>query len=60
MLEKAMTEFGYAIIQTLVTDISPDEKVKRAMAAPNATAATREHGQALLKQLSEAASCCIS
>ena len=36
MLEKAMTEFGYAIIQTLVTDIAPDQKVKIAMNEINA------------------------
>mmetsp|Transcript_23175 Transcript_23175/g.57444 ORF Transcript_23175/g.57444 Transcript_23175/m.57444 type:complete len:290 (-) Transcript_23175:634-1503(-) len=35
-LEKAMTEFGYAIIQTLVTDIAPDQKVKVAMNEINA------------------------
>ena len=28
MLEKSMTEFGYSIIQTLVTDIATDQKVK--------------------------------
>merc|ERR1712070_169698 len=36
MLEKAMTEFGYAIIQTLVTDIAPDHRVKAAMNEINA------------------------
>jgi regulator of protease activity HflC (stomatin/prohibitin superfamily) len=36
MLEKAMTEFGYTIIQTLVTDIAPDHKVKTA--SPRRTA----------------------
>ena len=39
MLEKAMTEFGYTIIQTLVTDIAPDHKVKTAMNEINARAA---------------------
>ena len=38
MLEKATTEFGYAIIQTLVTDIAPDHKVKVAMNEINAAA----------------------
>merc|ERR1711966_1673 len=45
MLEKAMTEFGYAIIQTLVTDISPDEKVKRAMNEINAAQRLRVAAQ---------------
>jgi regulator of protease activity HflC (stomatin/prohibitin superfamily) len=30
-LEKPMTEFGYGIIKTLVTDINPDKNVKAAM-----------------------------
>jgi len=30
-LEKSMSTFGYQIIQTLVTDIEPDHKVKEAM-----------------------------
>jgi regulator of protease activity HflC (stomatin/prohibitin superfamily) len=34
-LEKSMSAFGYQIIQTLVTDIEPDHKVKEAMNAIN-------------------------
>jgi regulator of protease activity HflC (stomatin/prohibitin superfamily) len=31
-LEKAMsTYYGYEVVQTLIVDIEPDEKVKRAM-----------------------------
>jgi len=35
-LEKSMNEYGFQIIQTLITDIRPDEKVKRAMNDINA------------------------
>ena len=45
MLEKAMTEFGYAIIQTLVTDIAPDQKVKIAMNEINAAQRQRVAAQ---------------
>merc|ERR1712070_602193 len=45
MLEKAMTEFGYAIIQTLVTDIAPDHKVKVAMNEINAAQRARVAAQ---------------
>ena len=45
MLEKAMTEFGYAIIQTLVTDIAPDHKVKVAMNEINAAQRMRVAAQ---------------
>jgi len=45
MLEKAMTEFGYSIIQTLVTDIAPDQKVKIAMNEINAAARQRVAAQ---------------
>ena len=45
MLEKAMTEFGYAIIQTLVTDIAPDQKVKIAMNEINAAQRLRVAAQ---------------
>ena len=45
MLEKAMTEFGYAIIQTLVTDIAPDQNVKRAMNEINAAQRARVAAQ---------------
>ena len=45
MLEKAMTEFGYAIIQTLVTDIAPDSKVKIAMNEINAAQRQRVAAQ---------------
>jgi regulator of protease activity HflC (stomatin/prohibitin superfamily) len=30
-LEKAMSTYGYEVVQTLIVDIEPDEKVKRAM-----------------------------
>lgn len=45
MLEKAMTEFGYSIIQTLVTDIAPDQKVKIAMNEINAAQRQRVAAQ---------------
>lgn len=45
MLEKAMTEFGYSIIQTLVTDIAPDHKVKVAMNEINAAQRQRVAAQ---------------
>merc|ERR1711966_346541 len=45
MLEKAMTEFGYTIIQTLVTDIAPDHKVKTAMNEINAAQRARVAAQ---------------
>jgi len=45
MLEKAMTEFGYSIIQTLVTDIAPDQKVKVAMNEINAAQRARVAAQ---------------
>ena len=35
-LRKAMTSFGFMIIQTLVTDIEPDMKVRAAMNEINA------------------------
>jgi regulator of protease activity HflC (stomatin/prohibitin superfamily) len=35
-LEKAMSAYGYEIVQTLITDIEPDEHVKRAMNEINA------------------------
>jgi regulator of protease activity HflC (stomatin/prohibitin superfamily) len=35
-LRKAMTSFGFTIIQTLVTDIEPDMKVRAAMNEINA------------------------
>eukprot|EP00227_Mantoniella_beaufortii_P010246 CAMPEP_0197590518 /NCGR_PEP_ID=MMETSP1326-20131121/11411_1 /TAXON_ID=1155430 /ORGANISM="Genus nov. species nov., Strain RCC2288" /LENGTH=246 /DNA_ID=CAMNT_0043155603 /DNA_START=154 /DNA_END=890 /DNA_ORIENTATION=+ len=44
-LEKAMTNFGYAIIQTLVTDIAPDAKVKFAMNEINAAQRQRVAAQ---------------
>merc|ERR550514_2665987 len=40
-----MTEFGYAIIQTLVTDIAPDAKVKAAMNEINAAQRLRVAAQ---------------
>ena len=30
-LEKAMSAYGFEIVQTLIVDIEPDEHVKRAM-----------------------------
>ena len=45
MLEKSMTEFGYSIIQTLVTDIAPDQKVKVAMNEINAAQRMRVAAQ---------------
>ena len=39
------TEFGYAIIQTLVTDIAPDQKVKIAMNEINAAQRQRVAAQ---------------
>ena len=45
MLEKSMTEFGYSIIQTLVTDIAPDQKVKSAMNEINAAQRQRVAAQ---------------
>ena len=45
VLEKAMTEFGYTIIQTLVTDIAPDHKVKTAMNEINAAQRARVAAQ---------------
>ncbi|GFZ03637.1 SPFH/Band 7/PHB domain-containing membrane-associated protein family [Actinidia rufa] len=35
-LEKAMSAYGYEIVQTLIVDIEPDEQVKRAMNEINA------------------------
>ncbi|KAM7267747.1 hypothetical protein ACFE04_009913 [Oxalis oulophora] len=40
-LEKAMSAYGYEIIQTLITDIAPDDHVKRAMNEINAAARMR-------------------
>ncbi|XP_031504975.1 hypersensitive-induced reaction 1 protein-like [Nymphaea colorata] len=40
-LEKAMSAYGYEIVQTLIVDIEPDEKVKRAMNEINAAARLR-------------------
>ncbi|KAH9563503.1 hypothetical protein CY35_05G128800 [Sphagnum magellanicum] len=49
-LEKAMRNYGYEIVQTLIVDIEPDEIVKRAMNEINAVAklrvATREKAEA--------------
>ncbi|KAF5457176.1 hypothetical protein F2P56_021298 [Juglans regia] len=35
-LEKAMSAYGYQIVQTLIVDIEPDERVKRSMNEINA------------------------
>ncbi|TKY55122.1 Hypersensitive-induced response protein 1 [Spatholobus suberectus] len=40
-LEKAMSAYGYEIVQTLIVDIDPDEHVKRAMNEINAAARLR-------------------
>ncbi|XP_044490147.1 hypersensitive-induced response protein 1 [Mangifera indica] len=40
-LEKAMSHYGYEIVQTLIVDIEPDEHVKRAMNEINAAARLR-------------------
>lgn len=40
-LEKAMSTYGYQIVQTLIVDIEPDDRVKRAMNEINAAARMR-------------------
>ncbi|XP_062194750.1 hypersensitive-induced response protein-like protein 2 [Phragmites australis] len=40
-LEKAMCTYGYEIVQTLIVDIEPDDRVKRAMNEINAAARMR-------------------
>ncbi|CAN1272180.1 Hypersensitive-induced response protein-like protein 1 [Linum perenne] len=40
-LEKAMSAYGYEIVQTLIVDIEPDERVKKAMNEINAAARMR-------------------
>ncbi|KAH9322577.1 hypothetical protein KI387_017216, partial [Taxus chinensis] len=49
-LEKAMSNYGFEIVQTLIVDIEPDEHVKRAMNEINAAArmrvATKERAEA--------------
>uniref|UniRef100_A0ACD5YEX1 Uncharacterized protein n=2 Tax=Avena sativa TaxID=4498 RepID=A0ACD5YEX1_AVESA len=40
-LEKAMSAYGFEIVQTLIVDIEPDENVKRAMNDINAAARMR-------------------
>jgi len=40
-LEKAMSAYGYEIVQTLIVDIDPDAQVKRAMNEINAAARLR-------------------
>ncbi|KAF4358057.1 hypothetical protein G4B88_009620 [Cannabis sativa] len=40
-LEKAMSHYGFEIVQTLIVDIEPDERVKRAMNEINAAARMR-------------------
>ncbi len=41
-LAEAMSDFGFSIVKALVTDISPDQKVKDAMNEINAAARLRE------------------
>lgn len=43
-LEKAMSAYGYEIVQTLIVDIEPDEHVKRAMNEINAGIYTIGYG----------------
>ena len=45
MLTKAMQDFGYQIINTLVTDIAPDARVKQAMNEINAAQRARVAAQ---------------
>ena len=45
LLSKSMTEFGYQILNTLVTDIAPDAKVKQAMNEINAAQRARVAAQ---------------
>lgn len=45
MLSKAMQDFGYQIINTLVTDIAPDSRVKQAMNEINAAQRARVAAQ---------------
>ncbi|GLJ31356.1 hypothetical protein SUGI_0629230 [Cryptomeria japonica] len=49
-LEKAMSNYGFEIVQTLIVDVEPDEHVKRAMNEINAAArmrvATQEKAEA--------------
>lgn len=40
-LEKAMSAYGYEIVQTLIVDIEPDERVKKSMNEINAAARMR-------------------
>ncbi|XP_013584051.1 PREDICTED: hypersensitive-induced response protein 3-like [Brassica oleracea var. oleracea] len=40
-LDKAMTAYGYELLQTLIIDIEPDQQVKRAMNEINAAARMR-------------------
>nr|XP_043607250.1 hypersensitive-induced response protein-like protein 1 [Erigeron canadensis]XP_043607251.1 hypersensitive-induced response protein-like protein 1 [Erigeron canadensis] len=40
-LEKAMSAYGFEIVQTLIVDIEPDERVKKAMNEINAAARMR-------------------
>ncbi|XP_062111694.1 hypersensitive-induced response protein 2 [Humulus lupulus] len=40
-LEKAMSHYGFEIVQTLIVDIEPDERVKRAMNEINAASRMR-------------------
>lgn len=41
-LEKAMSHYGYEIVQTLIVDIEPDAEVRRAMNEINAASRLRE------------------
>lgn len=41
-LEQVMMEYGYQILQTLVTDLDPDRRVKEAMNEINASKRMRE------------------
>lgn len=47
-LEKAMSAYGYEIVQTLIVDIEPDEHVKRAMNEINAGTPSNHHSTMLI------------
>ena len=50
-LTKSMSTFGFMIIQTLVTDIEPDQRVRAAMNEINAASRMRYASLTLLQAL---------
>lgn len=50
-LTKSMSTFGFMIIQTLVTDIEPDQRVRAAMNEINAASRMRYASSTLLQAL---------